>query len=185
MSFLGLIWFRTKALNVFKSELNYDVATPGHQQENFNRSTRGAYEKNLNEYDAVIAFMLIEFKLLSRPITDFSREFYIDKLSSLNRISFQSKMGKQFIEIYLEDYKSDFTPEMLERWELSFVKDFLKREENLIQQTPTPTVHQHDVNETSEKTLESKLVELKTLKDKGLITDDQFNTRTMELLRTI
>lgn len=184
MSFLGLIWFRTKALNVFKNELNYDVATPGHQQENFNRSTRGAYEKNLNEYDAVIAFMLIEFKLLSRPITDFAREFYIDKLSSLNRISFQSKMGRQFIEIYLEDYKSDFTPEMLERWELSFAKDFLN-EKNSIQQAVSPTVQQQDVDEPSAKTLELKLVELKSLKDKGLITEDQFNTRTMELLRTI
>lgn len=96
--------------------------------------------------------MLIEFKLLSRPITDFAREFYIDKLSSLNRISFQSKMGRQFIEIYLEDYKSDFTPEMLERWELSFAKDFLN-EKNSIQQAVSPTVQQQDVDEPSAKTL--------------------------------
>lgn len=126
MNITKLIWFRARVLQILKSELDYNVATPGHQQESFNRATREAYENNLNEYDSAIAFMLITLSTLTRPIQSNVLEFYIEKLSSINIISVKATMAKAFIKIYINDRKDDFTAEMLSRSGLYFVKVLLE-----------------------------------------------------------
>lgn len=190
MSFLGLIWFRTKVLTVFKNELDYNVATPGHQQDSFNSTTRAAYENGLNEFDAVITFMLIQLGILSRPISENVKWFYIDKLSSLHTLSYKSVMGKKLIELYVKNNKDDFTLEMLSRWELDFVKRILGDEiqkpflDQSISENKVLTVN--DSSRPNQSTnLETKLLELKGLRDKELITEEQFNARTMEILRSV
>ena len=61
---IRLIWYRTKVLRVLKEEFDYYPAIPGFQMEVFNACTRQVRSNGGNEYDAAIAFMMIQISAL-------------------------------------------------------------------------------------------------------------------------
>lgn len=62
---VGIIWHRTKVLQVLKDHFQYKPAVPGWQSDIFNNVTRYNIRKqNGNEYDGAIAFMLVQINSL-------------------------------------------------------------------------------------------------------------------------
>jgi hypothetical protein len=95
---LKLVWFRTKTLRVIKVDLAYDAAVPGMQTTTFNAVTRSARSAGGNEYDAAIAFMLVQLGVLSEPMTEKSRIFIEEKLGLICAIEHLSKSGSPPID---------------------------------------------------------------------------------------
>lgn len=169
--FATLVVFRAKTLAILDREMQYSVDTPGLQQEAFNKTTRGAHECGLNEYDAAIAFMLIQLKSLFRPISSRILEFYIERLCDCNRLTPMSTIARELLEIYIVDHQSDFTESLLSRPELAFVSKLLK---------------EHDIGANAVSggsvNLEARLSELRALREKGLISEAQYERKSSELL---
>lgn len=61
---LGLIWYRSKALRVLRDQYDYNPAVPGSQAAVFNACIKQVRTNVGNEYDAAIAFMLIQMDAL-------------------------------------------------------------------------------------------------------------------------
>lgn len=59
-----IVWFRTKTLRVLKDEFNYEPNLTGVQKDPFNLVTRTTITNGGNEYDAAIAFIISQIKLL-------------------------------------------------------------------------------------------------------------------------
>ncbi len=169
-----LVVFRAKTLAILDREMHYVVDTPGSQQEVFNKATRGAHESGLNEYDAAIAFMLIQLKSLFRPLSDSILEFYIEKLCDCKRLTPMSTVANEFLEIYIVDHQSDFTDPRLDRPELAFVSNILKERD-----IATNTVSGGSAS------LEDRLSELRSLREKGLISEAQHELKSREILRNL
>ena len=60
----GIISYRSKVLRVLDQEFNYKPAVPGQQAQVFNAITKQIKERNGNEYDGAIAFMMIQIDSL-------------------------------------------------------------------------------------------------------------------------
>lgn len=56
----GLIWFRAKVLQVLRIDFNYEPAVPGVQTKVFNTVTKEVRKSKGNEFDAAVAFMVIQ-----------------------------------------------------------------------------------------------------------------------------
>jgi hypothetical protein len=102
---LKLVWFRTKTLRVVKVDLGYDAAVPGMQTASFNAVTRNARNAGGNEYDAAIAFMLVQLGMLSEPLTEKSKQFIDEKLGLVRAIEHLSKGGESLINEWLNSRK--------------------------------------------------------------------------------
>lgn len=172
--FSALVVFRAKTLAILKLEMHYTVDTPGSHQEAFNKATRGAHESGLNEYDAAIAFMLIQLKALSRPIRPQTIDFYVEKLCDCMRLIPLSTVAITLLKIYIVDHQSDFSDDLLNRPELTFVSDILKTNDITFIAVPSGSA-----------SLESRLSELRALREKSLISDAQYDIKSSEIIRSL
>ena len=57
---LGIIWHRSKVLNVLKTMFQYDPNLSGPQRATFNAVTKQMRKIGGNEYDSAVAFMLVQ-----------------------------------------------------------------------------------------------------------------------------
>lgn len=166
--------FRAKTLAILRQEMNYLVDIPGPMQESFNKATSGAMEIGLNEYDAAIGFMLILLKRMDRPVPKDTVEPYLEKLCECMRLVPMSKHAMELLKIYVVDHRSDFTPGLLERPEIAFVSKILKDDDLTSVSLPSDNSN-----------LETRLSELRALREKGLISQAQYDLRSSEILRDL
>lgn len=171
----SLASFKAKTLEVLKCDLDYFVATPGLQQELFDKVTRTARELGINEYDAAIAFMLLQLKALSRPLSTGVVDFYAEKLSKCMRLVPKSKGALELVRIFVVDHRSDFTPHLLARPEMAFATGILEEEDD----EPPPVYSKYRSDS------ESRLREIISLKEKGLISTEQYEAKAKEIIRDL
>lgn len=170
----SLIVFKAKTLAVLDREMNYSVDIPGPMQETFNKATRGALENGLNEYDAAIAFMLILLKRMDRPVSRENLEPYLEKLCECMKLTPFSTHALEFLRIYVVDHRSDFSPDLLERPDLSFVAKILNEDDR-----PSNAVSSEG------SSLRTRLSELRNLRETGLISQAQYDLKSSEILRDL
>jgi hypothetical protein len=170
----SLTVFRANTLSVLDREMNYSVDIPGPMQETFNKATRGALENGLNEYDAAIAFMLILLKRMDRPVSKENLESYLEKLRECMKLTPLSTHAFEFLRIYVVDHRSDFSPDLLERPELSFVSKILNEDDR-----PSIAIS------SESSTLRTRLSELRNLRETGLISQAQYDLKSSEILRNL
>lgn len=166
--------FRAKTLAILRQEMNYSVDITGPMQESFNKATSGAVEIGLNEYDAAIGFMLILLRRMDRPVSNDTVEPYLEKLCECMRLIPKSKHAIELLKIYVVDHRSDFSPDLLERPEIAFVSRILKEDDHSSISLPSDNSN-----------LETRLSELRALRDKGLISQAQYDLKSSEILRDL
>ena len=101
LGWLRLVWFRTKALRVVTQDLAYNAAVPGFQGAVFNAVTRQVRTNAGNEYDAAIAFMLVQLGSLSTPLDEKATAFTMDKLQLIRVIVDSSNHGSELVREFL------------------------------------------------------------------------------------
>lgn len=193
----GIIWYRTKVLNICSKEFNYSVSTPGSQQELFNRATRGAFENKLNEYDGAIAVMLAVVRTLISPTSGNAEEFYVDVLFKIISIISKSKMGQDLLSIHVMEYPEHFSIDFMEKWpQLKFIELFIVRpvkmknkidvESNMFSESENCKSLEEISNSEAENksTKEQRLIELRDLREKNLINDEEYSDAKKEVLRS-
>lgn len=85
-----------------------------------------------------------------------------------------STVANEFLEVYIVDHQSDFTDARLDRPELAFVSNILKERD-----ITTNTVSGGSAS------LEDRLSELRSLREKGLISEAQHELKSREILRNL
>lgn len=163
MSTLSLTDLQTKALQVIRNELSYDAAIPGHQLDTFDWSTRQVKTYGGNEYDAAITFMLVQLGTLTQPLKGEGKVFYDIMSQKLKRIAPKSIDDGELLYHFLKS--QSVTDELV----TSSIAKAASRER--------PGTPGEDV--------ESRLLCLKGLWDKGLINQDQYDLKREKIIREI
>lgn len=162
MGFFSIIWFRTKTINVIQLQLDYNVKTPGSDLQAFNWATRMAQENGWNEYDAAIAFMTTKLDEISEP----HMSLYFENVCfGLKTLTYKSKAGDKILRTFLER---------------KFRIDEPLQDSEIVEETTAPTAPTD-----SSDTIEYRLTALKKLQVSGLITQEQYDKRSAEILENL
>lgn len=94
---LALTWFRSKVLAVLEQELSYKPSVPGLQSATFNAITKQGRGAGWNEYDAAIAFMLVQLGVLPKPLSADASVFYMEKMVLVSALAQKATVGNQLI----------------------------------------------------------------------------------------
>lgn len=100
-----MLRFKQKTLGVIVSELEYNPSVPGIQGASFNQAARFVKQQGGNEYDAAIAFMLIQIGVMldsGGGNIDDSRAFIRDKYKLIESLIPKSIIGEDLFQAHIE-----------------------------------------------------------------------------------